>query len=146
MTGFEIHLVDRHSVAQKQFITVAGSAVFGTFVSMLLASIASSYSKTISEPTVEVDTAAREEGHPRMLPPASQQGEGSGQPPAIHEPPETMAFAAPTQAPTRQALWVGLLIIGAALAIHFRPSGGYRAGLRAKIAVGQTSGRGATRA
>lgn len=37
LTGFEIHLMDRQSTALRQFVTVAGSAVFGTFVSMLLA-------------------------------------------------------------------------------------------------------------
>ena len=37
ITGFEFHLVNRYSVAQRQFITVAFSAVFGTLLSMLFA-------------------------------------------------------------------------------------------------------------
>jgi hypothetical protein len=53
--------MDRHSVAQKQFITVAGSAVFGTFVSMLLAFVASSHLTTTVGSKVEPDTAAREQ-------------------------------------------------------------------------------------
>lgn len=37
ITGFEFHLVDRYRVAQRQFITVAFSAVFGTLLAMLFA-------------------------------------------------------------------------------------------------------------
>lgn len=36
LTGFEIHLLNRYSVAQRLFVTVALSAVFGTFLTMLL--------------------------------------------------------------------------------------------------------------
>lgn len=37
ITGFEFHLVDRYRVAQRQLITVAFSAVFGTLLAMLFA-------------------------------------------------------------------------------------------------------------
>jgi len=133
LTGFEIHLVDRRSVARKQFITVAGSAVFGTFVSMLLAFMASSQSKTTGESTGRHDPAAPEQALPRTPPPTSpRQGQEPGRSQVVDRPPGATEFAPLAQAPAGPAVWVSVLVVAAALAVCFLPSQGRRAGRRRK--------------
>jgi hypothetical protein len=96
LTGFEIHLVDRRSLALRQFITVAGSAVFGAFISMffsLLLEFKESSSLRTAGETARQLGAVRDEYlcSQKPLPESPSQELVVGTSKAVDQPPKLMA-------------------------------------------------------